>query len=373
MVRLVLPAATVALLLLAAVLLVPAPIVRGALWTLYGLAAFVSLGNLLLMVRPRPAEAGPEIAFLIPARDEAANLAELLPQLTPQGSVTVFDDESADGTGEVAARLGARVLRPSAPLPPGWTGKNRACHELGLGFEGDGYFVFLDADVRVAPDFAAGLRTLAAPDRVVTGFPTIVHGRFPEPVFLGWVGWSLLAFNPFFLVGLSGRGHNRFTNGQIALWPAPLYRRLRPNERVRDRILEDVLIGRLLAAEGVPVVAANLARSMRVAMYRTWREAFDGMSKNSYEITGNPWGNAALAGLLAALAWGWLLLGWPGYALLTLSALATAVLCRGNPVYALLFPASLTVGAVVLLRSHLWRLTGRTRWKGRVYDSVNGS
>ena len=366
-----LPLLAAALGLAAIWLITPPPILRGVLWTLYGLTAFVSLGNLLLMARPKASDDGPEIHFLVPARDEAENLAELLPLLTPQGPVTVFDDESADRTAEVAREFGARVLTPKEPLPSGWTGKNRACHELALSVVGnpvdESYVCFLDADVRVSPDFAARLRATARPDRVTTAFPTIVHGAFPEPLVLGWVGWSLLAFNPFFLVGITGKGHNRFTNGQIALWPAALYRRLRPNEAVRDRILEDVLIGRLLARAGIPVLTANLSSSMRVAMYRTWRQAFDGMSKNSYEITGNRWGNAALAALLLLIGWGWLLLGWPGYALLLTSALASAATVRGNLVHAPLFPLSLTIGAIVLLRSHLWRLTGRTQWKGRVY------
>lgn len=376
-----LPSIVVGLVILIAEHFAPA-VIRVGLWTLYGLAALVSLGNLLLMMRPRAREEGPEIRFLIPARNEAENLAALLPQLVPQGAVTVFDDESTDATAKIAAAHGATVLHPSEGLPEGWTGKNRACHELGLSRFPEPYLCFLDADVRVTPDFSARLRSTARENRVTTAFPTIVHGRFPEPVVLGWVGWSLLALNPFFLVQLTGKGHNRFTNGQIALWPADLYRRLRPNERVRGQILEDVLIGRLLAAERVPVLTANLASSLSTAMYADWRGAYDGMSKNSYEITGNRWGNAALAGLLALLGIGPFLMSdlygetlpferlpetLGAYGLLLVSALATTRLCRGNLLYAPLFPFSLLCGAIVLLRSHAWRLLGKTSWKGRVY------
>ena len=305
-------------------------ILSTVLLAFYGLAAFVAIGNAVGMVRPRREPDGPEIAFCIPARDEADNLRELLPQLLPQGRVLVFDDESSDGTGDVARSLGATVLTPREALPKGWTGKNRACHELGLAAPGE-YLCFLDADVRVTPDFADRLRSLMGPERVVTGFPTIVHGAFPEPVVLGWVGWSLLALNPFFLVRIAGKGHNRFTNGQVDVWPTDLYRRLRPNEALKGRILEDVLIGRLLAKHGVPVVVANLAAYMRVAMYQNWRQAYDGMSKNSYEITGSAWGNFALAALLLLLGWGWLLTGPVGLLLLLLSALATTLTVRGKP------------------------------------------
>src|ERR1700730_16560316 len=84
--------------------------------------------------RPRggTGAAWPDVAAVIPARNEAAMLPVVLPALLGQdypGALTVIlvDDCSTDGTAEVAAALGpepsrpARVLRvlAGAPLPPG--------------------------------------------------------------------------------------------------------------------------------------------------------------------------------------------------------------------------------------------------------------
>ena len=332
---------------------------------LYGLFFCVALGNALLMLRPGVKKEGPAIRFLIPARDEEENLRVLLPLLAAQGKITVFDDDSSDATAAVARDLGAEVIRAEAPLPPGWTGKNRANHLLGFSDYEEEYICFLDADVRVSPDFASRLRSMAQPNRVATAFPAIRHGDFPEPIMLGWVGWSLLALNPFFLVRLTGKGHNRFTNGQITLWPAELYRKLRANEQVRNHILEDVLIGRLLGKNNVPVDVAILSADLSVQMYKTWRKAFDGMSKNSFEIAGSSLGTFLLAFFLLVLAWGWLILPWWGAALLFGSSVCTSAVVRGNILYSLAL--SLTVGAVTLVRSWWWHRTGQTVWKGRKY------
>jgi glycosyltransferase involved in cell wall biosynthesis len=52
------------------------------------------------------------VGVVIPARDEAAALPTVLPRLPPWlHEVVVADNGSRDGTGEVAARLGARVVR----------------------------------------------------------------------------------------------------------------------------------------------------------------------------------------------------------------------------------------------------------------------
>ena len=111
--------------------------------------------------------AWPDVAAVIPARNEAAMLPEVLPTLLGQdypGALTVIvvDDCSTDGTAEVAAALGpepghpGRALRvlAGAPLPPGWAGKVWAmaqglAHALAGAGENvaGGYVLFTDADI----------------------------------------------------------------------------------------------------------------------------------------------------------------------------------------------------------------------------------
>ncbi|MHB8636594.1 MAG: glycosyltransferase family 2 protein [Fimbriimonadaceae bacterium] len=347
----------------------------------YGVLALIAAGNWLLMRRPKPPHSSeqPAIAVLIPARDEELNLARLIAQLktpNPTLQIFVYDDESTDRTAEVAVAHGVNLIR-GEPLPEGWTGKNRACHVLAEHADatsGAEWFLFLDADVRPTPDFIPALRgmltTLRPGVKVLTGFPQILPGRGVEPLFLGWVGWVLLATNPFGLAARTGLGHSQFTNGQATLWRREVYTELWPNRQVRSAILEDVLIGRLLKRRKIGLEVANFASVMQVRMYETWRQTLDGMSKNSYEITGNIWGSVAVALLLFLLAWGWLAvpMWWAPLLLLGLSGLFPAFTCRANPAALFVMPIVLTLGGITVLRSIYWRKKHKVTWKGRTYS-----
>jgi len=119
--------------------------------------------------------AWPEVAAVVPARDEAAILPVTLPALLAQDypgpfSVTLVDDSSTDGTGEVATALGAEASRPlrvvhGAPPPAGWAGKPWA---MAQGLEATPaaapYVLFTDADIAWAPGALRALVTAAEDD-----------------------------------------------------------------------------------------------------------------------------------------------------------------------------------------------------------------
>lgn len=354
-------------------------VVAWAILGLLGLLTLVALTNVFLMLRPK---LGPgtdlSLVALIPARNEAENLQRLLPSLAGHvDKVYVFDDESTDGTAKVAASLGARVIRASEPLPPGWTGKNWACHRLAQIASEDAeaeWWVFLDADTEPRHGFGAGLRSLAATAGrrapCITGFPNMRPGRGFEPVALAWVPYILLATIPFGLIQTTRAGHARFTNGQVVMWRASRYAEVWPHEAVKDEVLEDVGIGRLLAKRRVPVAVADLHQILTVRMYETAQQAVDGMTKNSYAITGSAAGSYALALFFLLLGWGWCLAGawWPVALGLLLFSRALTMLVTGGAWWSLpLMPVSCTVAAWTLVRSVGWMRRGKLHWKGREY------
>ena len=201
----------------------------------------------------------------------------------------------------------------------------------------------------------------------------MVPGKGIEPLFLAWVGWILLAFNPFGIVSRTRLGHNRFTNGQIHAWRADVYARLWPNEQVKGHLMEDVMVGRLLAKERVRVEVANLSKHLSVRMYETWRQTLDGMSKNSFEITGSYLGSILLAIFFALVGIGWILGGtlwWLALGLVTLSGVAVSLTVRGSIWPVLFMPIVCLIGGFTILRSAWWRKTGRTTWKGRTYSEL---
>lgn len=335
---------------------------------------FVIVATLNLWLMPRPkTDAKPTFEVMIPARDEAHQIGPLVAGLVAQGlKVTVFDDESTDGTGLVAAEAGASVITPSEPLPAGWKGKPRACNELAKHAVAD-WVMFLDADTFPSPDFAtkiAGLLEDQPTDvGAVTGIPTMRTGAGLEPIYLGWVPWILTATNQYGLTYALGRGHTRFTNGQIVVWRRSVLEDVQPFFVNRGEILEDVKNGRLLASKGIRIAVANLNSILAVKMYANFREAWKGMCKNSADMTPYPVTSILLALVVLYFGVGWVFASypWPTLGLLCLSKLISDRLIR-YPLWTVPFmPVTICLAAATILWSTWLRSQGKREWKGRVY------
>lgn len=150
--------------------------------------------------------AGTQVSLLVPARDEAqtidACLDALLASRGVEIEVVVLDDQSSDGTDErvrARAALDPRVrLVTAPPLPPGWAGKQRACALLAEQARHP-VLMFIDADVRVAPDAAAHAAAWLLRDPqlgLVSGFPREVTRTWAEQLVVPWIHVLLLGYLP---------------------------------------------------------------------------------------------------------------------------------------------------------------------------------
>jgi glycosyltransferase involved in cell wall biosynthesis len=176
----------------------------------------VVLGSINLWRMPRlrgAPPAGTLVSILIPARNEAANIAGCLrAALASTGcevEVVVMDDGSTDSTAAIVqgfAGRDARVRLVQAPaLPPGWTGKVHACARLAEAARGS-HLLFIDADVRLAPHAAAamaahsiGKKIAPAAERpiaMVSGVPRQVIGSLGEALTVPFVNFLLLSYLP---------------------------------------------------------------------------------------------------------------------------------------------------------------------------------
>jgi len=92
----------------------------------------------------------PSVAAVVPAHQAAHQVGACLDGLLLAGfdaeEILVVDDGSADATGDVARRAGARVLRNEAPLGPA------EARNAGVGLTKADIIVFCDADVVPHPD-----------------------------------------------------------------------------------------------------------------------------------------------------------------------------------------------------------------------------
>jgi hopene-associated glycosyltransferase HpnB len=122
----------------------------------------------------------PKVLAVIPARDEATGVAETVRSLLRQDypgefNVVMVDDQSTDGTADVARQAAADVsaaerltVLPGAELPAGWTGKLWAMKQ-GIDHAAAGepeYLLFTDADIVYEPDALSRLVAKAESDKL---------------------------------------------------------------------------------------------------------------------------------------------------------------------------------------------------------------
>ncbi len=335
----------------------------------------VILGGNLWYLRRRPAPTGgalPFISVLIPARNEEANLARLLPSLLaqqyPAFEVVVYDDGSEDGTwavigGHADPRL--KALRGSGP-PPGWVGKVHALYQATRAASGLRY-LFLDADARLL--HAGALREVAErfealpAGSVLTGFVRFTGGG---RLLVSMVPLAILTGLPWPLVRPVRAAALGALNGQCWMIAADAYHAHEPHRRFPQEVLEDVRIGRYLKSAGMTPRLVDLIGSVEVAMYADLRDAWQGFRKNAYLIMGGrPLVFLLVLGLFGFIyAIGPLLSPWRLGAAWLIKALSDRR--AGMPLgVTLLAPVSWALSIALAIDSALGHWRGDITWKGR--------
>lgn len=370
--------------------------------------------NWRVFVAPRPrrfdsAGSAPLVSALVPARNEARRITPCLQSLArqdyPNYEILVLDDHSEDRTADVVLDLGftrektgQRRLLEGRPLPEGWTGKSWACHQLAAAARGE-YLLFTDADT-VHDPAALGAFVGHASDNdaaLLSAWPRQVTHTWSERAVIPLVYVLLLGALPHYLLcrlqrrpGYA-RGASKQTletlgaaNGQYILFRRDAYEIIGGHAAVRDHLVEDVALGRLVAArtgEGLRLINCDGSRLVSCRMYTSFAEVWEGFTKNLRaafaESSVSFWLFGALqaGGLLLPFVfvclpgvngrWWWLpvaQVAWI-YAL----RLALAARFRTSWLGALLHPVGQALSLLIGLNS--WRLSTQkgVTWKGRTY------
>jgi hopene-associated glycosyltransferase HpnB len=200
----------------------------------------------------------PSVTALVPARNEAAVLPQTLPALLGQDypgewRVVVVDDRSTDGTVEAVRACGVEPVR-GADLPQGWVGKMWALEQASRRAGEPDYYLLTDADIRHGPGSLRRLvaeaetATLALNSRMARLRCRSRAERLLIPPFL-------LFFNLLYPMRRVNDPRSRVA---AAAGGCVLVRRTTLESTggfaaVRDRLIDDVSLGRLIKASGARI------------------------------------------------------------------------------------------------------------------------
>lgn len=238
---------------------------------------------------PSPVNYTDLVSILIPARNEADNILNLLESIKLQDyqniEVIILDDDSSDKTYTLCADFAVgdprfRVLR-GLDLPEGWLGKNFACHQLAEAAKGN-YLLFLDADEVIASGLINSSlhRMKQGKLALLSLFTNQLMPGLGERMVVPLMHFLLLNSLPLRLVRLSNNPAFSAASGQFMLFESSLYQAHQWHAQVKDKVVEDIEIMKLVKAYRYPseTLLANGYISCR--MYSGFTQAINGFSKN---------------------------------------------------------------------------------------------
>jgi len=236
---------------------------------------------------------GPMVSVILPVRNQASTVYDCVASLVelqyPRKEIIVVDGNSTDGTKEILAKFAGKInLAEEDPLPPGWVGKNWACHtgyrkasgELLMFTDGDSVHSTdsLTKTVNFLVDSNADLVTLA---------PSAILRTFWEKLLQPPIFWLIMMFVGGKWVNDDNKPRWALGNGQYMLFRRAAYEKVGGHSAVRNRIAEDYSLSRLIKAQGLKLRMVTASNSLGVRMYSSLPEIWRGWRKNFYSVSGN--------------------------------------------------------------------------------------
>ncbi|HUC54906.1 MAG TPA: glycosyltransferase [Candidatus Cybelea sp.] len=327
------------------------------------------------------------VAVIVPARNEEEVIAACVTSLANQPEISeilVVNDQSSDATASVVHALVEKIpnlrLLESGGLPDGWVGKNHALW-VGVQEAKSPWLLFTDADAEHERDSVSqALQMAQEQDATLVSFS-------PEQITETWYEKALI---PFIYLRLTRRfsyekvndpkSPAAAANGQFLMMRRDVYDAIGGHSGVAGEVLEDVALAMRVKATGHRIYFGPGKGIVRVRMYRSFQEMWQGWKKNLYRLMGGtPW--TVFREIESNLPWIPLLVMALGLKYPFLFFLGVLLLIARQTSYGLdlvrnQYPFSFIfyyVPAVGLYFAVLWasyrsHVHGRIQWKGREYS-----
>ena len=340
----------------------------------------------------------PKVAIIVPARNEAENIAQsvtsLLAQNYPAFTLVLVDDDSTDGTADIARRTAAAlgkqdrlIVVSGSPLPPRWTGKLWAVKQGIADAEekfAPKYLMLTDADIVHAPDTLGWLVAHAEEgQRVLTSLTARWRcENLPERVHIPAFIYYFAMLYPFAWVNRADHPMAGAAGGCM-LVRADALRAAGGIEVIRDALIDDCALAGAMKQQG-PIWLGLTDRVVSIRPYTTWGDIRRMVARSAYaQLRYSP---VLLLGTVAGMVLTYLVppfvavfgsgtargIGIGTWALMAVVFQPTLRLYRLSPLWGFALPAIAFEYLLFALDSAYQYVRGRGgAWKGRVQANVS--
>jgi chlorobactene glucosyltransferase len=237
----------------------------------------------------------PLVSILVPARNEEGTIEECVESLLqsdyPLLEIVVLDDNSRDRTFAIIRRLSQshanlRVIK-GKKLPPGWNGKNWACHQLAQSAGGE-WFLFTDADTCHSPHSVSSALEAArrCHSDFVTAIPGLTMKTWSEKLVLPVIHFAFFTLLPYNIMNFRRNCRLAIGIGPFLFMSRDCYFSCGGFEAIKTEILDDMALAKKVKQNNRKISVIDGTGFMTVRFYTSFKEVWAGLSKNSFQAIG---------------------------------------------------------------------------------------
>ena len=326
----------------------------------------------------------PDVDIVIPARDEAGTIAPVIASLLAQDyagnfRVILVDDNSTDGTAQLAGTHLKLTIVTGKPKAPGWSGKLWALQQ-GVEASTAPILLFADADITHDSRHLSSLVTRLLTPRadMVSEMVRLNCTSLPERFLIPAFVYFFQMLYPFALVNNPLKSTAAAAGGTVLIRREALDR-LGGLEKIKSALIDDVSLATEAKKFG-PIFLGHSGLATSIRPYPQVADIWNMITRTAF--TQLNYSALILAGTVLGLTLVWLVAplevihghGWHFLAGLAASVLAIVsyfpTLKRYNQpqLFALALPfiAVFYMAATITSAVNYWRGTG-AKWKSRAY------